>query len=111
MVETLNLPKDVILRVITNCPDLLNLSTEKNLGPTIQFFYDEMGASREEVSEVVASSGKALMYSLEKRWKPRVARIRAKGVPPCFHAHWKHIANRNPAKFDEWLNTLQEPGS
>lgn len=107
MVETLNLPRDVILRVITSYPDLLNLSTEKNLGPTIQFFYDEMGASREEVSEVVARGGKALLYSLEKRWKPRVARIRAKGVTPCFHDHWKPIANRSPAKFDEWLATLQ----
>lgn len=106
MVENLNLPRHVVLSVITSCPDLLNLSTERNLGPTIQFFYDEMGASREEVSEMVAASGKPLMYSLEKRWKARVAMVRARGVTPSFRHHWKHIANRTPAKFEEWLETL-----
>lgn len=106
MVETLNLPRDTVLEVITGCPDLLNLNTERNLGPTIQFFYDEMGASKEEVSAMVASSGKALAYSLEKRWKARAARIREKGVTPCFRDHWKAIANRVPASFDAWLETL-----
>lgn len=106
MVENLNLPRAVVLEVITGCPDLLNLSTERNLGPTIQFFYDEMGASKEEVSEMVAGGGKALMYSLEKRWRARAARIREQGVTPCFRDHWKAIANRTPAKFDDWLETL-----
>lgn len=106
MVENLNLPRAVVLEVITGCPDLLNLSTERNLGPTIQFFYEEMGASKEEVSEMVAASGKALMYSLEKRWRARVARIRERGVTPCFRDHWKPIANRTPARFDDWLETL-----
>lgn len=106
MVDNLNLPRETVLEVITACPDLLNLSTEKNLGPTIQFFYDEMGASKEEVSAMVVSSGRALAYSLEKRWKARAARIREKGVTPCFRDHWRLIAHQVPANFDAWLETL-----
>lgn len=106
MVENLNLPRSVVLKIITSCPDILNLSTEKNLGPTVQFFYDEMGASQKEVSEMAASNSKALVYSLEKRWKARVARIRDKGVTPRFRDHWKPIANQTPIKFDAWLEKL-----
>lgn len=106
MVENLSLSRAVVLEVIVGCPDLLNLSTERNLGPTIQFFYDEMGASEEEVSEMVAAGGRALLYSLEKRYRVRVARIRERGITPCFRDHWQAVANRTPVKFDDWLETL-----
>lgn len=106
MVKNLDLPRSVVLKIITSCPDILNLSTEKNLGPTIQFFYDEMGASRKEVSEMAASNSRAMLYSLEKRWKARVARIRDKGVAPLFRDHWRPVANLTPPKFDAWLDRL-----
>lgn len=104
--KNLHLPREAVLRIVTGCPDLLNLSTERNLGPTIQFFYDEMGATEDEVSAMAVSNSRSLTYSLEKRWKVRAARIREKGVTPRFRDHWKPIANRVPEKFDAWLDTL-----
>lgn len=102
----LGLSKEEVVAVVVRAPDLLRLDTEENLGPTLRFLHEELGASRKDVAETAQSNAKFLAASLEKRWKPRVAAIRAMGVTPNFNYHWKSIVNHTPQRFEEWLDDL-----
>lgn len=102
----LGISKEQVLVIIQKAPVLLIADTHVNLRPTLKFFVEEMGASSDDVVEAVLANPKVLIYSLEKRWKPRVAAMRDLGVTPIFKQHWRPVANRTPAKFSEWLGNL-----
>lgn len=89
--------------IIVTYPQLLGLSLEDNLRPTVEFFLSEDGADLavSQLRYFVSYQPAILAYSLEKRIKPRIQRMRDAGIrleysPPV-------IMSYTDSKFDVWL--------
>ena len=91
--------------VLVTFPQLLGLSVEDNLRPTIDFLqlptvHDGAGLSKEDLKEFVLYQPSLLAYSLEGRIKPRVRRLNDSSIrfdycPP-------YLMSYSDTKFDQW---------
>lgn len=70
----------------------------------VDFFKEEMGASLEDISEVLLSSPNVLLVSIELVLEGRVEAMRRAGVEPCFALHWNSVAfGPTGEDFDDWV--------
>ena len=70
----------------------------------VAFFCEEMGASLEDLREVLPTSPNLLLVSVELALAPRVAAMKDAGVSVSFSLHWNEVAfgPRGDA-FDAWV--------
>lgn len=93
--------------MIVKWPGIFTCSVDRNLQPTLDFFHSELGGGREEVRDAVVNSPRLLGASIEKRMRPRVARMLEEvSVVASFSEHRWDLACKTDAKFEEWLNQL-----
>lgn len=88
-------------------PGLFTCNVERNLKPTLEFFLDDLSGDSEEVRDIITSNPRLLGASIEKRLRPRVARMLNKGVVATFSEHRWMLAIRTDAFFDQWLEGLE----
>ena len=101
--QTLELSAGELRDILVTYPQLLGLSLEGNLRPTVQFFLSDDGADLtvSQLGYFVSYQPALLAYSLEKRIRPRIDRMRDAGIrleysPPV-------IMSYTDSKFDIWL--------
>lgn len=82
----------------------LLLRSAEVLQSKVDFFKNEMGATLEDIREVVLSSPNVLLVSIDLVLEGRVEAMRRAGVEPCFALHWNSMAF-GPAgeDFDDWV--------
>lgn len=70
----------------------------------VDFFKNEMGATLEDIREVLLSSPNVLLVSIELVLEGRVKAMRRAGVEPCFALHWNSVAfGPTGEDFDDWV--------
>ena len=79
-------------------PQLLGLSLEHNLQPKITFLKNEIGLVK--LKEFVVYQPALLAYSLEKRIRVRIEKMKEKGI--CFGYCQPYLMSVSDAKFDSW---------
>ena len=101
--QTLELSAGELRDILVTYPQLLGLSLDGNLRPTVQFLLSDDGAdlSVSQLSYFVSYQPALLAYSLEKRIIPRIERMRDAGIrleysPPV-------IMSYTDSRFDIWL--------
>ena len=85
----------------------LQCNIERNLKPTLEFFLHDLSGEAEEVRDIVTSNPRLLGASIEKRLRPRVARMLSRGVVATFSEHRWVLAIRTDAFFDQWVEQLE----
>jgi len=101
--EALELSTSELRNVLVTFPQVLGLSLEKNLQPTIEFLLSEDGAELDVkyLKYFVLYQPALLAYSLDNRIRPRIRRMKASGIsfaysPPTIMSYTNNA-------FDEWL--------
>ena len=101
--QTLELSAGELRDILVTYPQLLGLSLEGNLRPTVEFLLSDDGADLTvpQLSYFVSYQPALLAYSLENRIRPRIERMREAGIrleysPPV-------IMSYTDSKFDIWL--------
>jgi len=101
--QSLKLSTGELRDILVTYPQLLGLSLESNLHPTVEFLLSDNGAhlTVSQLGYFVSYQPAILAYSLEKRIKPRIERMRDAGIrleysPPV-------IMSYTDEKFDIWL--------
>ena len=101
--QTLELGAGELRDILVTYPQLLGLSLEGNLRPTVEFLLSEEGADLTvaQLRYFVSYQPALLAYSLEKRIIPRIERMRNASIrleysPPV-------IMSYTDSKFDIWL--------
>lgn len=74
--ESLGLSRDETVGMVLRCPSLLTFSIENNYKPKYEYFVEVMEKKMEELKEFP----QYFSFSLEKRIKPRHARLLQSGV-------------------------------
>ncbi|CAN0112004.1 unnamed protein product, partial [Scytosiphon promiscuus] len=85
--QELMLDPPQVKRVLSRCPSVFAYSAERNLVPTLEFFLDELGATKRQVRRAVSKQPRLLGMSLENRLVPRLQQIRKAGVTPSWELH------------------------
>jgi mTERF domain-containing protein len=95
LVESLGLEGSDLRTIIVSYPQILGLSLPNNLMPKVNFFLDaeessgdyaeahrsiRCGLSKDQLREFVLYQPALLAYSLEKRLRPRIARMQEKNI-------------------------------
>ena len=95
LVESLGLEGSDLRTIIVSYPQVLGLSLQNNLKPKVDFFLDaeesggdsaeirsciRCGLSKDQLREFVLYQPALLAYSLEKRLRPRIARMQEKNI-------------------------------
>lgn len=101
--EALELSTSELRNVLVTFPQVLGLSLEKNLQPTIEFLLSQDGAELDVkyLKYFVLYQPALLAYSLDNRIRPRIRRMKKSGIsfayaPPT-------IMSYTNSTFDEWL--------
>lgn len=90
--------------VLTRDARLLLRSTEV-LDSKLAFFCQEMGATLEELREVLLTSPNLLLVSVELALAPRVAALKRAGVDVSFSLHWNAVAfGPRGDVFHDWVD-------
>eukprot|EP00903_Cladosiphon_okamuranus_P022210 g20425.t1 len=105
--EELLLDPYQVRRVLTRCPSVFAYSAERNLVPTLEFFVDELGATKAQVREAVIKKPRLLGMSLENRLVPRLQAIRGAGFTPSWDLHHEVMLFASDIVFRRWLR--EEP--
>ncbi|CAM9518080.1 unnamed protein product [Ectocarpus sp. 12 AP-2014] len=105
--EELLLDHIEVKKVFVRCPSVLAYSAERNLVPTLEFFLDELGATRQQVREAVTQQPRLLGMSLERRLRPRLQIIRQAGFTPSWELHHRVMLFASDVVFRRWLQ--EEP--
>ncbi|CBJ33384.1 conserved unknown protein [Ectocarpus siliculosus] len=105
--EELLLDHIEVKKVFVRCPSVLAYSAERNLVPTLEFFLDELGATRQQVREAVTKQPRLLGMSLERRLRPRLQIIRQAGFTPSWELHHRVMLFASDVVFGRWLR--EEP--
>lgn len=90
-------------KIISKFPAVLNLSVDKNLQLTLDFFTEELRGSSEAVRDAIVKTPTLLGYSLPKRIKPRFQVMRSAGIEPSFTEHVWHVTSYTGLRFSRWL--------
>ncbi|CAM9431374.1 unnamed protein product [Choristocarpus tenellus] len=102
--DKLQLPREEALSLLLSYPELFGASADTNLGPTIDFFVEDMGATLEDLRKaMMEGTGRVLASSLSGRLRPRVELLRSVGINPSFNDHWKILVMATEAKFRRWF--------
>ncbi|CAM9540763.1 unnamed protein product [Ascophyllum nodosum] len=100
----MSMTEDQASAVIRKDARLLLRSTEV-LQSKVDFFSNEMGASLEDLKEVLVASPNVFLVSVELVLGPRVAAMRKVGFEPIFDLHWNVVAFGPTGEgFDDWLS-------
>ncbi len=68
------------------------------------FFCQEMGASLEDLRDVLPTSPNLLLVSVELTLAPRVAALKEAGARVSFSLHWNELAfGPRGSAFEEWV--------
>ena len=101
--QTLELSAGELRDILVTYPQLLGLSLEGNLRPTVEFLLNDDGADLtvSQLRYFMSYQPALLAYSLEKRIRPRIERMRDAGIrleysPPVLMSY-------TDSKFDIWL--------
>ena len=79
--QSLSLTEDGLTAFIKKCPFVLCCNIEKNLEPTLNFYIDALNDDEEEaVIYLITQNPTLLIYSLEKRLKPRLQETLRAGI-------------------------------
>jgi mTERF domain-containing protein len=97
--EALGLSDEELRRILAGMPTLTICSTEANLKPKIDYLSEVL--DRDELKKAALILPTLLGYSLDKRIRPRMAKILESGVDPS--AITVGIPMKDDA-FDQWLN-------
>ncbi|KAL7538085.1 hypothetical protein ACHAXR_008285 [Thalassiosira sp. AJA248-18] len=117
--ESLGLNELELRAIIVSYPQILGLSLENNLTPKINFFLgadirdDNSSTSRmsgdincvlskDQLKEFVIYQPALLAYSLEKRIKPRMSKMKDNNI--FFYYCPKNLMSYTDQKFDSWLS-------
>ncbi|KAJ7542413.1 hypothetical protein O6H91_10G105900 [Diphasiastrum complanatum] len=90
------LNENEIAKMVTRCPQILALSIEDALSPSLKFFKEEMKRPLQDLIDFPAY----FTYNLENRIQPRYKQIRQKGIKCSLS--W--LLNCSDAKFQERLD-------
>lgn len=102
--RSLGVKEDEALAIVGRDARLLLRSTEV-LESKVEFFRQEMGATLQDLREVLLSSPNILLVSLEMVLAPRVTALRRAGVSPSFNLHWNTLAfGPRGDEFDQWVD-------
>lgn len=96
--DALDLTRDETEILIETYPQVLGLSVDNNLSPTISFLREHL--SVEELREFCLYQPALLGYSLEKRLKPRIAQMNAVDIKMSYAP--AYLMSLTDAKFDLW---------
>ncbi|KAJ1493710.1 mTERF-domain-containing protein [Baffinella frigidus] len=79
---SLGLTEDKVGKVVASNPQMLGLSVEGNLNPTVDFLVVEGGVPRRSVGQLVAQFPNVVSYSVKHKLRPMLAFLRDElGVP------------------------------
>lgn len=97
------LKEDEMRDLLVTYPQILGLSLEGNLIPTVAFLLDEDGAglTREQLNYFVLYQPALVAYSLANRIRPRIERMSACGISLSYSP--PGIMSYTNSQFDEWL--------
>ena len=101
--QALKLSTDELRDILVTYPQLLGLSLDDNLRPTVEFLMSNNGADLtvSQLSYFVSYQPALLAYSLEKRIKPRMERMREANIRLEYST--PVIMSYTDKKFDRWL--------
>lgn len=87
--------------MICKFPQILGLSVEKNIQPTMNFYETLVGESLPK--QFILGSPSFLGYSLEKRLKPRLDGVRSTGLVIGKDVSFHFFARSTNDKWEEFL--------
>lgn len=96
--QTLKLSSEEIRGVLLTFPQILGLSINYNLKPTIEFYSTCL--TKAELKEFFLYQPSLLAYSLEKRIRPRIELMNAKGI--AFAYSPPYLMSLSDDKFQQW---------
>ena len=68
--------RDKMGAMVASFPQLLSLSVDDNLRPTVRYLQDEVGVSRDKLGGMVAQFPQLLAYSVDDNLRPTVRYLR-----------------------------------
>lgn len=105
--ERLELSQANLRDIVLGYPGVLELSLETNLKPTVTFFADALGDSKNVdalLAGLLCDSPRLLEYNLNKRLIPRFARVKDLLNGNAIDvASLRAIATKTNSRFEEWL--------
>ena len=105
--KRLSLSKANLRDIVLRYPGVLEMELETNLKPTVSFFADALGDSKNDdaLTELLCDSPRLLEYNVRKRLVPRLARVKdlLDGDKVVDVVSLRAIATKTNSRFDEWL--------